>query len=126
MTDNGSTYIETPKGLMHKKILNIQNVRDNRCFLYSVVAAILSPSDFNFMKRPPDQKNQKRKKPSTYTPFLRRVKMGDISFPVKLSELPKFERLNPEIAVNVLGNTNLNFKYFRFCFMTHFVIFGRS
>ena len=100
--NNRSTFIHTPKALRFKRIVNVHNTRDNRCFLYSVLAAILSSSsDFNHEKRIFNRNN--RQKPSTYKPFFHRLNMRDISFPVKVSDLPKFERLNPDIAVNVLG-----------------------
>ena len=81
-----------------RHIVNIRNVSDQRCFLYSVLSAVVKPSDFK------QQGIQYRKdNPKRYFPFLNRVEMGNLSFPVQPSDMSTFEGLNPNIAINLFG-----------------------
>jgi hypothetical protein len=90
----GSSYVELPKFIKNKKaVINIQNT-DNECFKWCVLRA-LNPVNKNaarisdLMKINPNVLN-----------------WGDITFPVKLRDIDKFERLNPKYAINVYAIEN--------------------
>ena len=69
---------------------------DNKCFLWSVLACLLDKNDFKY----PHLKNANPKK---YFAHTREVNMTGITYPVGISQLRKFEELNPTISLNVLG-----------------------
>jgi len=86
----GSSFIPTPPALAGKRALkNTQNVDDNWCFQYSILAS-LHPV------------NRSTHLPSSYVKFMRELNMNGIDSPVTLSSIPKFEQQNPSISVNVL------------------------
>lgn len=86
---SGSSYIELPIKLRFRRgIVNVQN-DDNKCFLWSVLAA-LHPVDRN----PQDI--------SQYRSYENQLNMKDIEFPVSLSKMTKFEKQN-NISINVFG-----------------------
>ena len=88
----GSTYIKLPKKLEDKKaILNIQN-DDEKCFLWSVLAAL----------HPVHLKGQPRRV-HHYKSFEQELNVNGIPFPTKVSEITKFERQNQNISINVFG-----------------------
>lgn len=97
--------MELPQWLeLSRTIVNIRNVSDQRCFLYSVLSALLKSRDFK------QQGIQyKKDNPKRYYPFLDKIAMGDIVFPVQPSDMAKFEALNPTIAINVLGKKRICF-----------------
>ena len=85
----GSSYIELPSYLKNKKaIVNVKN-NDQKCFLWSVLAA-LYPAPRN-----PDRV-------SHYENHEDSLKMTGISYPVKQTDIPKFEKQN-EISINLFG-----------------------
>jgi len=85
----GSTFIPTPKKILHKKaIVNVQNRTDNLCFLWSILAGIY-PVDHN-----PNRLYH-------YTPHLHKLNTTGLSFPMSVRDVPKFENLNPNISVSV-------------------------
>lgn len=85
-----STYVDMPPFIKNTKaVLNIQN-SDEYCFLWSVVAA-LHPC------------NETRKNPnrvSSYPHFSSVLKYDNITFPMKLKDIGKFEKLN-NLSINV-------------------------
>ena len=83
---SGSVYI--PKKL--KKIRSVLNIKssDNRCFLYCLVAKLFPHTGNN-----PDRC-------SKYRPNLDKIDMGDVEFPVKISDIKKIEKLN-NISISV-------------------------
>ena len=84
-----SSYINLPKYIADKKAcINVKN-KDQKCFLWSVLAG-LHPSKIH----PERLYNYKKLEPT--------LEMGDIEYPVALSDIDKFEHLN-HISVNVLG-----------------------
>lgn len=88
----GATYIPLPKKIKDKKaVLNIQN-HDKKCFLWSVLAA----------KHPITRKDQPQRI-HHYTRYENEINMEGIEYPVNLSQVPRVERQNPEISVNVIG-----------------------
>ena len=82
---NASSYIPLPKTLQNNcSILNIRN-HDERCFEYSILAAVHNINSTNVR----DYENQ--------------LNMGDIPSPVSISKIDKFEKLNPSISINIFG-----------------------
>ena len=87
----GFSYLPLPKKLEHKKaIINVGN-EDNKCFTWSVLAA-LHPI--------PRKSNPERI--HHYRPYVDEVNVDGIEFPVRISKMPKFEKQN-KIAVNLFG-----------------------
>lgn len=84
-------YIDLPDAIKRKRaVINVQNL-DNKCFCYALVAAHFPP-------------NNNLQDPSSYPRnFNRLYNLEGINFPVKIKDIPKFERQNPEISVNVFG-----------------------
>ena len=85
----GSSYIPLPIKLRSKHaIINVKN-KDNKCFMWSVLAA-LYPT-----KRDAERIWKYKENVST-------LNFKDISFPVKMADVPKFERQNG-ISIDVFG-----------------------
>ena len=94
MTDytpiGGTSYIELPKNIFDtKSIVNIQN-DDQHCFMWAILAA-LHPADFH------------AERVIHYQPFQEELNFTGIEFPVTVDQISKFEKLNPEISITVLG-----------------------
>ena len=70
-----SSFIETPAELknLYRRLLNIKN-KDEFCFLYSVLDSLFPPS--------------------TYSPYMDEVVYKLSDFPISLSKIPSFEKLN--------------------------------
>ena len=87
----GSSYIPLDPYLANKKaIINMQN-EDDKCFMWSVLRA-LYPKD-NHPER--IDKDLKRKQDN--------INMGGICYPVDFRAIDRFEHLNPNISISVLG-----------------------
>ncbi|KAK3731613.1 hypothetical protein QZH41_015864 [Actinostola sp. cb2023] len=87
----GSSYLPLPKQLKDKKaIVNIKN-NDNKCFMWSVLAAL----------HPVHWKDQPHRV-THYQPHLNKLNFDGIEFPVSISKMSKFEKQN-KISVNVFG-----------------------
>ncbi|XP_072375301.1 uncharacterized protein [Diabrotica undecimpunctata] len=89
-----STYVELPKYIKNtRSVINVRN-SDPYCFLWSVVAALH-----------PATKSVDRT--SSYPHFSKILKFDNISFPIDIKDIPKFEKLN-KLAINVfsLGTRN--------------------
>jgi len=85
----GSSYIETPECLAKKKaVINVQNTKDELCFAWAVLSAIHPP------KKHPERI-------SKYKQYLGELNLTGLSFPLKVRDVLKFEKLNPHISVNV-------------------------
>ena len=88
----GSSYIKLPDELELKHaVINPENRDDNECFKWAVTRAL----------------NPVEKNPQRITKELRKqandLVWKEIEFPVSLREIDKFERLNPNISINVFG-----------------------
>ena len=84
----GHSFIELPRKLKSTKaIVNIQNT-DNKCFIYSVLAALHPVQDAQRVTK--------------YIPFIHELNLSGIDMPMKLQQIPKFEKQN-EISINVFG-----------------------
>ena len=85
----GSSYIATPAALVGNNfLLNIRN-NDNKCFAYSVLAAMF-----------PQKNNRERQ--NKYKPNLHKLNFDNIEFPMSLTDVPKFEKQN-NIGIKVFG-----------------------
>ena len=85
----GSNYIPTPKYIADKKaVINIQNT-DNKCFLWSILAALHPILD-----------NPQRV--THYQPYEDEMNVNGITFPVVRDQIPKFEKQN-DISINVFS-----------------------
>ena len=88
----GSSYVKLPKGLEDKKgILNVQN-EDEKCFLWSVLAALH-----------PVRRKDNPHRVGHYKRFERELNVSGIEFPMKVKDISKFERQNPTISINLFG-----------------------
>ena len=88
---NAGSYIDLPPFLKNKKaIINMKN-QDEKCFMWCVLRA-LNPKDTN-----PDRidKDLKSKQDT--------LNMQGIRYPVTFRDIDRFEHLNPEISISVLG-----------------------
>ena len=86
----GSSYIPFPTALSKSKsIINIQN-KDQKCFLWSVLAALHSITVDH-----PERVN-------VYEQFQNDLNMSGIEYPVSLSQIKKIEKQN-QISINVYG-----------------------
>ena len=85
-----STYIELPRTLKcSRSLLNIKN-EDNKCFLYCILAK-LHPN-----VSVPEQT-------SSYLPYENEIDVSGLTFPMTVSQIDKFEKLNKNLSVNVFG-----------------------
>ena len=83
------SYFPTPRYLPPRTVVNVQN-EDNRCFEWAVLSAMY-----------PVEKNPQR--PSKYLTHLNELNFDKIAFPVKVTDIDRFERQNLTISVNVFG-----------------------
>ena len=85
----GSNYIATPSALIGNHfLLNIRN-NDNKCFAYSVLAAMF-----------PEKEHKQRQ--NKYKPNLHKLNFDNIEFPMSLTDVPKFGKQN-NIGIIVFG-----------------------
>ena len=87
----GSSYIDLPKWLKYKKaIINIKN-KDEKCFLWCILR-YLYPKE-----RDAEWKGDLKK-------YEKSLSTKGITFPMKVKDITKFEKLNPELpGVNVFS-----------------------
>ena len=86
----GSSYIELPKNIYDtKSIVNVKN-EDQACFKWAVLSA-LHPADHH------------AERIIHYKPFEEELNFTGIEFPVTIDQISKFEKLNPNISVTILG-----------------------
>ena len=91
----GSSYIHTPKHISDKKaIINIQN-DDDFCFLWSIIAHFY-----------PASHNPHRV--SNYVQYVDKFNIKNISFPISIHDVTKFEKLN-NIGITIILYDNNKF-----------------
>ena len=86
------SYIELPKSISDKKAtINVKN-NDNECFKWAVLAALYH-----------NEGNNKYHKnvPSTYKKYYNELNFSRLKFPIAIKDIPKFEDLNNNMAINV-------------------------
>ena len=87
----GASHIELPKWIATKKaVINPKN-EDEECFKWAVVASLHHEA----IEKDPQRVSKLR-------PFVERYNWEGLGFPMALNKIGKFEKNNPEIAVNVL------------------------
>ena len=91
---NASSYIDLPKALKDKKaLINMKN-EDNKCFLWSVLRA-LNPKNKNAERIDKDLISKQDT-----------LNMEGIKYPVDFKGVDRFEHLNPDISISILGYNN--------------------
>jgi len=86
----GSSWLETHQWLAKKKaVTNVKNTSDSRCFVWSLLSSIY-PAPHH-----PDRI-------SHYLPYENTLNLSGLTFPMPVKNIPKFEKQNPSISVNVL------------------------
>ena len=86
----GSTFISTPRRIVRKQaVVNVRN-SDNRCFQWAILSCLYPP------KSNPHNVY-------SYTKYVDTLNFDDISFPVSVKDISKFEKQNPDISVNVIS-----------------------
>ena len=87
----GSSYIPLPQKIRNKgAVINMKN-DDDQCFKWCVVRA-LNPVEKNSERITKELKDQSE-----------RMNWSGLKFPVDLKQIAIFEKLNPEISINVFG-----------------------
>ena len=91
----GSSYIPLPDWISNKKaIVNIEN-KDEKCFLWCILRYLH-----------PKERDEERIKDLKKYEFSLNTK--GINFPMKLKDITKFEKLNPELpGINVFSDDNM-------------------
>lgn len=85
-----SSYIKLPKFLADKKaIVNVQN-KDDKCFMWAILAA-LHKND--------TPKNAERV--YSYLRYRNELNFKGVEFPVRVDQIEKFEKMNESISINV-------------------------
>ena len=92
-TIGAGSFIDTPKSLYSKWVLNIQNLKDEYCFLWCILAHI-------------HRADKHAVRTSKYEPLMHELNTTGLQFPLKFSDTPKFEILNPTNSVNILVYEN--------------------
>ena len=92
MSHLGSSYIPLPKFLAAKKAINNLNNEDDECFKWAITRAL------NPVKIYPERIDKKLRETSIWE---------KLKFPVKFSDINKFEKHNSSISVNVFGYEKL-------------------
>lgn len=86
----GGTYIALPKFLRDKKaIVNVEN-NDNECFKWAILSYLFP-------------KTQNPNRVSHYVPYANALNFDGLQFPMSVSNISRFERLNPEFSIHVYG-----------------------
>ena len=105
----GSSYIATPAALVGNNfLLNIRNT-DNKCFAYSLLAAMF-----------PEKEHKQRQ--NKYKPSLHKLNFDNIEFPMSLTDVPKFEKQN-NIGIKVLVSRKTKFCRFTCLERVHIKLF---
>ena len=93
----GSSYIELPEWIRNKKaVINSQN-KDEECFKWALIEALHHED----IKHHPERINPPRHYENQYN-------WKGLEFPVSIKKIDKFEKNNPDIAVNVLFSKKKN------------------
>ena len=88
----GNSYIKLPEWIANKKaVINPKNERDDECFKWAVIASLHHEE----IDHHPERINKLK-------PFVSRYNWNGITFPATTNQISKFEKQNPDIAVNVL------------------------
>ena len=86
-----SSYIDPLEWIKHKKVINPQNTKDNKCFQYAIIAAL------NYQNI-----NHNLGRISKLKPFIDNYNWDNIDFPAVHKVYSAFEKNNSDIAINIL------------------------
>ena len=90
--NRGGSYIELPDWVKNKKCcINPKNEEDNECFRWAVITALHH-----------EQLGAHPERISKMRPFIDRYDWSGIKFPTSNNQWKKFEKQNPDVALNVL------------------------
>ena len=93
----GSSYTELPEWIRNKKaVINSQN-KDEECFKWALIEALHHED----IQHHPERINS----PS---PYENQYNWKGLEFPVSIKKIDKFEKNNPDIAVNALFSKKKN------------------
>jgi len=87
----GRSYIKTPTYIPPRTVINVKN-QDNRCFEWAILSALY-----------PVAHGQHPDRLASYQTNRGGLNFAGIEFPVKVTDVTKFERQNPTLSVNVFG-----------------------
>ena len=87
----GKSYFKTPSYIPPRTVINVKN-EDNRCFEWAVLSALY-----------PQEHGQHPDRTMNYRDHLGELNFAGIEFPVKVTDINKFERLNQGLSINVFG-----------------------
>jgi hypothetical protein len=89
---SGRSYIKTSAYIAPNTVINVRN-DDNCCFVRAILSAMY-PAGFDNPHRP-----------VKYRAYLglEELNFTGIKFPVKVTDIAKFERSNPDLSVSVFG-----------------------
>ena len=88
------SYVKTPGPIAAKKcVVNVQNYYDDKCFLYSILAARKAHKLVH-----PERVNH-------YENYLSKFKYKESDFPMRIDNIANFERQNPQYVINVINYT---------------------
>ena len=87
----GKSYIKSPDWLLYKRVTINPKNKDNKCFQYSIAAALNHQEIGNHPERI-----------SNIKPFIDKYNWKGIDFPAGIKDWKKFERNNKTIALNIL------------------------
>ena len=90
----GRSYIKTPAYIPPRTVINVKN-QDNRCFEWAILSALY-----------PVAHGQHPDRPASYHTYRGELNFTGVSFPMKVSDVTKFERQNPGLSVNIFGWKN--------------------
>ena len=85
-----SSYI--PLQFKSSNIINVKNLKDNKCFTWSILAKFYPANDH-------------KERVTKYAPYEHLLNMGDIDYPVRIKDISKVEKQN-NININVFALDN--------------------
>ena len=95
----GRSHIPTPNFILNKHCtINVQN-SDQKCFLFSILATLKAA-----------EITVNRNRVTKYIPFLSELKYNENEMPMRLNNILKFERQNPQLCINVIKYTPMSGK----------------
>ena len=83
-----SSYI--PLQFKSHSVIHIKNEKDNKCFLWCILAK-LYPA------------NNNKQRISNYKPYEDKINMKGIEYPVRIKDIPKVEKQNSNLSINVFA-----------------------
>ena len=99
----GSSYIELPDKInKNNSCLNIKNLKDNKCFLWCLIA-YLKFKNINI-------NDNKYRLVTTYKKYENDINMSNVKYPISLNDIINIE-LNNNLTINVYGLYVINGEY---------------